>query len=118
MATQPLDVQVLQVHTIKLDNALRRVVEALDERNRGRLSGARGTDERAGLAGLEVQVDAADDGDGRARRVAELDVLEHDVTVNGVRLQALRAVRVDVRNAVDGGVELGSRTASVRDSCK
>lgn len=76
LRTQPLDVQLAEVDAVKTNSALERVVEALDEGNDCRLSGARCTDKSDRLSGGERDGKILDDGNVGTRRVVELHVLQ------------------------------------------
>ncbi|GJC99127.1 hypothetical protein ColKHC_07953 [Colletotrichum higginsianum] len=76
--------EVGDVVAVDEDLALGREVEALDEVHDGGLSGARGTDQAAELAGLQGEGDVVEDVDVRAARVGEGDVLEGDPDAAGV----------------------------------
>lgn len=107
LRTKPLDIQLLEINTVETDNAGERVVEALDERDAGRLAGARCTNKGARLAGREGQAEVLHDGHIGPGGVVEVDALERDLAYDLLGLETSRVGGVDGWDAVHGGVQLG-----------
>ena len=117
LPTQPLDVQLTKVDTIKLDAARERIIEALYERNNSGLPRTRSTDEGARLPSWEMKAEIPDNRDIRARGVVKVNIFEGDFTNEAFRLKTLGALRVDVGDTIDSRPEFRSSTTSVGNSC-
>lgn len=102
-----LDVELADVLAVDEDLAAERVVEPRDELDCRRLAAPTRADERAELAGLDLDVETAQDGDVRASRVPEVDILEADVALGGGEVERLarRVLGVDIGDRVLKGEE-------------
>lgn len=102
-----LDVELADVLPVVEDLAAERVVEARDELDRRRLAAPARANERAELAGLDLDVETSQNRDVRASRVPEVDVLEADVALGGGEVEHLarRVLGVDVGDRVFEGEE-------------
>lgn len=86
----------------------RNSLEPLDELNRRRFARSRWSDDRSELSRLDFDVETAQDSDVRARRVAEVNVFESNVTLG------LREVELFTRGIF--GVDLGTRVDEGHES--
>jgi hypothetical protein len=91
LRAQPFNVEVTDVNAVKLDRATERIVEPFDESDDGGLSGTRGTNKGRRLSRGECNVEAFDDGNIGTGRVAKLDVLQRDLTLDRLGLETGRA---------------------------
>lgn len=88
---------------IREDDARTSILESLDELNRCRFSRSRRSDDRSELTWLHFDVETTENADVRASRVAEVDVLESDVTSGSSEIErfAGRVLGVDLGTTVD-----------------
>jgi hypothetical protein len=70
---------VTRVPAIDQETAARRVIETKQKGDEGGFAGAAGADERDSLSGSGSEVDPVKNFDPLPRRVAEADILKHDI---------------------------------------
>ena len=87
-----------------------RVVEPLDELNRGRLSATTSTDESNIGTGLDAEVQVTEDTNTGTGGVTEVNVLEADATLDILGNLAFSRVRVDLGDRVEQVDDVTSST--------
>lgn len=108
------DVELGNIESVDLDRSRKRIVEFLDELNESTLPASRRTDNRDELTGLDLEVKSTKYADVGASRVAEVDVVERNLTSRFRELETAWIVIVDFGDSVEKFNDCSSGTTSGR----
>lgn len=116
LGTEPFDVKVPEVNTVEPEDTRERIVEALDQRDDGRLARARGTNQSSSLSGFEGEGKVFSNLDCWPGRVREIDVLQCNFANDLLWFEPAFVSGIDGGNTVDGVEEFSRCTQTARDS--
>jgi hypothetical protein len=112
LLSKPLDVESLDVVTVKVDGTLDRIVESFRQCDNGTLSTSASTDKSDGGPSLESRSVVPENRDIRSRGVMELDVFEGNDTLDVIKSKSVGRSRIDSRDSVDSLEKLGGGALS------
>ena len=116
---QPPNIQILQIHTIQLYTAHRRVIKPLHQFHDGTLPTPTHSNQRNSLAALDLQVEILENLHIFPSRILESHVLKLDFAGDRRRRLTGNVVKtVNGRDAVDGGEDLHGGTLTLAEEVK
>lgn len=117
MGTQPAEVEVFDIDAVELDTPSDGIIKPLHQTDNRTLPAPRGADKSGGLASLEINRYALEDGDIRPGGVFEFDIFEGDTACDFCGTETFVGGAVDGRDAVDGREDFGRCAAAGGDRC-